>query len=355
MFLNLSKILFGDADFFRLEHPVFLILLLFLVVFLLLYIVNYKRQKNRLSSFFSHEVLPKIFPATIKKRKLFRFLIWCLAMVFLAVGITNPQFGSKKEEVEQKGVDLVFALDVSKSMLAEDIKPNRLDRAKHAMTKVIDRLGADRIAIVVFAGDAFLQLPLTNDHAAAKMYLDEIKVGMIPRGGTSIPSALEKSLAALPENRKGGAVILITDGEDQDEKAVEMAEKCAENDVKVYALGMGTQRGSTIPVYVNGRKVGLKKDNSGSTVVSKINEALLIEVASKGNGAYIRASNESLGLSQLFDQINLLDKSEFGQKKFTSYEHRFLYFVGFAMVLLMVEFLLFSNKIYTDKSPDSGR
>lgn len=354
MLLNLSKILFGDADFFRLEHPVFLILLLLLAVFLLLFIVVYKQQKSSLADSFAPEVLSRVFPASIKKRKLFRFLLWCFAMVFLAIGIANPQFGSKKEEVEQKGVDLVFALDVSKSMLAEDIKPNRLDRAKHAMTKVIDKLGADRIAIVVFAGDAFLQLPLTNDHAAAKMYLDEIKVGMIPRGGTSISSALEKSLAALPENRKGGAVILITDGEDQDEKAEEMAEKCAENNVKVYALGMGTQRGSTIPVYVNGRKVGLKKDNSGSTVVSKINEGLLIEVAGKGNGAYIRASNESLGLSQLFDQINLLDKSEFGQKKFTSYEHRFIYFIGFSMVLLMIEFLLFSNKIFKGESPKAG-
>lgn len=343
-FLNVMNSWFSSAGFFRLEHPVFLLLMLVLLLVLFVFFVRFFAQKKSLRKAVSDEHAGKLFPQSIKNRKLFRFVLWIFAMLLLVVGITNPQFGSKKEEVLQKGVDLVFAIDVSKSMLAEDIAPNRLARAKHAISKVIDGLGADRVAIVVFAGDAFLQLPLTSDHGAAKMYLNEIDVDLIPAGGTSLSAAMRKSLSALPDKKEGAAIVLITDGEDQEDQAVDVAVECADQGVKVYTLGLGTVKGSTIPVFANGKKVGFKKDKNGSTVVSKINESLLMDVAENSGGTYSRASNQELGLRILFDEIKGMDQTEYGQKKFTSYEHRFMYFIFAALMLLVVEFLLFSNK-----------
>ena len=343
---NISYSWFGDADFFRFQQPGMFWFFLILLLVGLLFLYLRTARKKRLKQFIEERNEGFVFPSAIPKRALFKMLIWMVAMSFLLIGLANPQFGSKKEEVKQKGVDLVFALDVSKSMLAEDIKPNRLERAKHAISKIIDRLGADRIAIVVFAGDAYLQLPLTSDHGAAKMYLSEISTDMIPVGGTSVSSALKTSIKAFSkEKTKGRAIILITDGENHDEEALEIAKSCGEQEISIYSLGIGTTKGSTIPEYLNGKKVGLKKDRGGSTVVTKINEDLLKNLADLSEGKYVRSSNQNLGLSYLFDQIRGMDQEEYGAKKFSLYEHRFVYFLLIGFSLLVLNLLVFGNKI----------
>ena len=310
-----------------------------------------RKNKNKINQFVRKGNTSYLFPNQSKNRAKFKFILWIVGFVFLILGLANVQFGTKKEDIKQEGVDLVFALDISKSMLAEDFKPNRLERAKNAIAKIIDQLGSDRIAIVVFAGDAYLQLPLTNDHSAAKMYLESIDTDLIPLQGTSVSSALEKSLDAFPKNTnnsklsKGRSIILITDGEDHEEDALTMAEKCADLGVNVYTLGIGTPEGSTIPEFVNGRKVGLKKDQNGSTVVTKINEDLLIQIAEKGKGKYVRANNRDLGLGTLFDEIKGLEKNEYGAKKFTLYEDRFAGFLLFGLLLIVIELLIFNHKI----------
>ena len=343
---NISHSWFGDADFFRFQQPGMFWFFLVLLLVVLLFLYFRSARKKKLKRFVEDRNTGFVFPSMITKRASLKMLIWTVAMSFLLVGLANPQFGSKKEEVKQKGVDLVFALDVSKSMLAEDIKPNRLERAKHAISKIIDRLGADRIAIVVFAGDAYLQLPLTSDHGAAKMYLSEISTSMIPVGGTSVSRALKTSIKAFSkEKTKGRAIILITDGENHDEEALEIAKSCGEQEISIYSLGIGTTKGSTIPEYLNGKKVGLKKDRGGSTIVTKINEDLLMDLADLSEGKYVRSSNQNLGLSYLFDQIRGMDQEEYGAKKFSLYEHRFVYFLLIGFALLVLDLLVFGNKI----------
>lgn len=334
--------LFGDADFFRFEQIGMLWLLLLLPVLILVDIYFFRAnffndKKEALRSF--------LLPRLKKGRFTTKWLIWSFAYLFLVIGLCNPQFGLKKEEVVQKGADVVFALDVSKSMLAEDIKPSRLERAKHSISKIVNGLGSDRVAIVVFAGDAYLQLPLTSDHSATKMYLNDVSVDMIPSQGTSIANALSKSKAAFGDKEgKGRAVILITDGENHDEEALDIAQQCAAAGIQIYPVGIGTPQGSTIPEYINGKKVGLLKDKNGSTVVSKINESFLIEVAEAGDGKYLRASNQNIGLENLFNEIRGMEKEEYEAKKFTIYEDRFSIFITISFLLFVLELLIFNNR-----------
>ena len=357
---KISQFLFGDADFFRFQYPIAFVFLLG-IVFLVFYQYwsKSKQKSNSLfdqSTVFNTENFKFLLPNYLKNRYLLKNGIWFTAFVFLIIGLANVQFGTKKEEVQQVGVDVVFALDVSKSMLAEDFKPNRLDRAKNAIGKIVDELGSDRIAIVVFAGDAYLQLPLTNDHAAAKMYLESIDTDIIPLQGTSVSSALKKAIAAFPNQKKenngkqqGKSIILISDGEDHEEDALKLAEECAEDGIALYTLGIGTPSGSTIPELVNGRKVGLKKDRNGSTIVTKINEELLIELAEKGKGKYVSGSNQDIGLDYLFNEIKSMDKNEYGAKKFTLYEDRFPIFLFIAFLLISLELFIFNHQLFYKK------
>ncbi len=349
---NISNFIFGDADFFRFQYPAAFYLLLVLLLLLAWSFWKSKQFKKQTQHFVGQGNPIFLTPNSIKKRNVLKFTLWIIGLLFLIIGLANMQFGLKKEEVKHEGVDLIFALDVSKSMLAEDFKPNRLARAKYAIGDIIDQLASDRIAIVVFAGDAYLQLPLTNDHAAAKMYLESIDTDIIPVQGTSVSAALEKSLAAFPKsskNSKGRSIVLISDGEDHEEEAIKMAEKCAEEGIKLYTLGIGTPQGSTIPEFVNGRKVGLKKDGNGSTVVTKINENLLIELAEKGKGKYVRGSNADLGLMALFDEIRGLEKNEYGAKKFTLYENRFVWFLVIGLLCIVLELLIFNHQLLYKK------
>ena len=344
---EISENWFGDADFFRFQHPEFA----WLLVLPFLYLLAFLWVRSRQSEEIEEDVLAKhhsvILPNRRKGRSWVSLLLVVDAMLCFVFALMNPQFGSKKEEVMQKGIQVVFALDVSGSMLAEDIKPNRIDRAKHAISKIIDRLGSDRIAIVVFSGAAYLQLPLTNDHAAAKMYLEEIEANMLPAKGTSVAQAIERSISALPKDKyEGSAIVLITDGENHESDAVALAEECGKKGLPIYCLGIGTAEGSTIPDLVGGRKVGLKKDKAGSTVVTRLNEELLAEIAQKSGGQYVRSGTGSLGLGELYGMIRGVDQQAYGSKVFTLYESRFPFFLGLGVLLIVLDFLLFNHKMF---------
>ena len=224
---KISEEWFGDRSFFRFQHPEFAWLLLLPLVYLVVFLWVRRKQSKEIEAEVIAEHQSVVLPNRQKGRSWVHLILVADALLCFALALMNPQFGSKKEEVLQKGIQVVFALDVSGSMLAEDIKPNRIDRAKHAISKIIDRLGSDRIAIVVFSGAAYLQLPLTNDHAAAKMYLEDIEANMLPAKGTSVAQAIERSISALPKGQyEGSAIVLITDGENHESDAVKLAEEC---------------------------------------------------------------------------------------------------------------------------------
>jgi Ca-activated chloride channel family protein len=250
------------------------------------------------------------------------------------------------EEVKREGVDLMIALDLSNSMLAEDIKPNRLERARQAISRLIDKLDGDRIGLVVFAGDAYVQLPITTDYSAAKLFLSTVNTDIIPSQGTAIGKAISLSMRCFDmENGQNKAIIIITDGENHEDDAMEQTKLASEKGVFVHTLGMGLSKGGPIPVYNKyGNNTGYRKDKEGNTIISKLNEQMLQDIASAGKGTYVRANNTQAGLSALFAEINKMEKKEIGSMIFTDYKDRFQLFLSIALFLLIFDLVLLSRK-----------
>jgi Ca-activated chloride channel family protein len=331
---------------YRLEHPGFLYALLLIPVFILIYIFILRWRRKAVNKFGDRQVVNRLMPETSIARKSFKFFLVMLAFAFLVFGMANPQIGSKLEKVERKGVDIVIALDVSNSMLARDIRPNRLVRAKYAISKMIDKMVNDRIGLVIFAGKAYKQLPITTDYAAAKMFLETVNTDMVPTQGTSIGSAIELSTTSfnLEEETKNKVIIVITDGENHEDNALQAAKTAAEKGIVIHTIGMGLPQGAPIPIMRGDQVVGYKQNNSGQTVVSKLNEQMLKELASIGNGAYVRATNARAGLKTIMNEIDKMEKKKFETKMFADYEDRFYYFIAAALLLMIIEVLLFEKK-----------
>lgn len=329
----------------RFEHIEFLYGLALLPIFILLFWLMMRWKKKAFSSFGEMKIFARLMPDFSKGRPVTKFVILMLAYTFLIFGIANPQVGSKLEEVERKGIDIMIALDVSTSMLAEDIKPSRLDRAKQSISNLINGLKGDRIGIVIFAGKAYLQLPITTDYAAAKLFLSTISTDIVPTQGTAIGAAIELSINSFDDNDHSKAIIIITDGENHEGDAVEQAKLAAEKGIDIYAIGMGLPEGAPIPVYNKyGNRTGYKEDRQGNTVVTKLNDQMLQQIASAGNGIYVTANNSQVGLDKIFEKIDEMDKTEFESRVFSDYEDRFQYFLAMAVILLILEFMILERK-----------
>jgi Ca-activated chloride channel family protein len=230
-------------------------------------------------------------------------------------------------------------------MLAEDIKPNRLERAKQAVSRLIDNMRSDRIGLVVFAGKAYMQLPITTDYAAAKLFLSTTSTDIVPIQGTAIGEAIGMATESFDETtHHSKAIIIITDGENHEGDVIEKAKEAAEKGIRIYTIGMGMPEGSPIPVYNGSTRVGYKKDRQGATVVTKLNETMLQQIASAGNGIYIRASNTSVGLNKVLEDINKLEKTEIDSQLFSDYEDRFQYFIAIGLLLILIELLISERK-----------
>jgi Ca-activated chloride channel family protein len=301
-----------------------------------------RRWKKRALSRFGDPVLVrKLFPDVSVSRGGIKFILIFSAFILLIFGICGPLIGSRLEEVKRKGADIIIAIDVSNSMRAEDIKPSRLERSKQAVSRLIDRLQGDRIGIVVFAGDAYMQLPITTDYGAAKLFLSSVETDMVPKQGTAIGAAIEMATQSFTDTtKKHSAIVIITDGENHEDDAIGAAKKAAEQGIKVYTIGMGSPDGAPIPQFSNGARVGYRKDQNGQTIITKLDAAGLTDIADAGHGRFIRATNSDDGLDIIFKQLNALDKKEFKAKMYTDYENQFQYFIGIALLIMLIEFLL---------------
>lgn len=329
----------------RFEHIEFLYLLFGIPIFILLFTTGRHMRKVALKRLGDMRILNRLMPEVSRDKVILKFILINLAYTFLVIAIANPQTGSKLEKIQRKGIDLVVALDISNSMLARDIKPDRLSRARQALFKLIDRLQGDRIGIVIFAGKAYTQLPITTDYAAAKMFVTTLAPDDIPSQGTAIGDAIELGTTSFDDNEHSKAIIIITDGENHEGNAIEAARAAAENGIRVYTIGMGLPDGSPIPVINSyGQQTGFKKDRGGNTVITRLNEIMLQQIASAGNGDYVRANNTQAGLNKIFEKINALEKSEIETRTFTDYEDQFQYFLGLALLLVFLEFLIFDRK-----------
>ncbi len=329
----------------RLAHPEMIWLFALVPVLLLLYFAVRRWKKKALLRLGDTKLIRKLFPDVSVSRPGYKFLLMLLAFVFIVTGICGPLIGSKLEEVKRKGADIIIAIDVSNSMLAEDLRPNRLERAKQAVNHLVDKLEGDRIGIIVFAGEAYTQLPITTDYGAAKLFLSTIEPDIVPRQGTAIGAAIDLAATSFSDTtKKHSAIIVITDGENHEDNAVDAAKKAAEQGIKIYTIGMGSPNGAPIPVYNNGARVGYKQDQGGNTVMTKLDPAMLSDIADAGKGRFIRATDSDDGLEIVMKELDALDKKEFKAKMYTDFENQFQYFLGAGLFFLLMEYLLGEKK-----------
>jgi Ca-activated chloride channel family protein len=323
---------FGNPEYF-----LFWLLLPLIVGF---FIWAYQRRKAALKRFASPELIGKLTPSSGLSRQIVKWSFFCAFFFFLVIALVRPRFGAKMEMVERKGIDLIVALDISQSMLAEDIVPNRIDLAKHEIAKLIDLLKGDRIGIVVFAGESFVQCPLTLDYGAAKMFLDAVSTGWVERQGTALADAIEKSADAFrSQARKHKVLLLITDGEDQEGNAVAAAKKAAEEGIVIYTIGVGSESGVPIPVKRDNDNVVYKKDKQGNLVMTRLNSMMLEKIAIEGKGSYFHAGS-NLELERIIGSIASMEKKELGASKITTYEERYQVPLALALLLLLIEFFI---------------
>jgi Ca-activated chloride channel family protein len=326
---------------FRFENSLFLYGLLLIPIMVLIFLLVLKWRKRSLAKIAEIGLQNIVLPQLSRAKLIWRFTFWCLAMTLLVIAIANPQFGTKLEEAKREGIDIMVALDVSNSMKAQDLQPNRLENAKQSIGRLINNLNDDRIGIIVFAGQSYVQLPITTDYSSAKLFLESISCDMIPTQGTAIGSAIELAVESFdPKSAAAKAIIVITDGENHEDDAVKAAEAASEKGITVHTIGMGSESGVPLPLIANGNIVGYRKDNDGNTVVSKLNTTLLKEIAIAGKGIFVQAGRSQSGLSVVMDELNKMDKKEYASKRYTDYEGRFQFFIAAAIILLISESLL---------------
>lgn len=328
---------------FRFAHIEFLYVLGLIPIFIFLFILAQRHKRKALQKFGNLEVVSKLMPDVSASRPVLKFWLSMAALAALLIVLAGPQFGSKLKEVKRKGVEIIIALDVSNSMLAEDIQPNRLERAKRAISRLVDKLSNDKIGLIVFAGDAYTQIPVTTDYVSAKMFLSSISPEIVPVQGTAIGSAIDLAMKSFsPDNELNKALVIITDGENHEGNAEELAAEAAKNGIIVHTLGMGLPKGAPIPITAGSSN--FIKDENGNTVISKLNENMLQKISANGNGMYIRANNSETGLNKLFDEIRKMDQQEFETKQYSEYEDRFQYLTALAIILLILEFLILERR-----------
>ncbi len=330
---------------FQFAKPEFLYLLALLPAVGIVFLFGRRARKKALQAFGDSKLIAALMPDASKSRPWVKLVVVETALMLAIIALAGPQFGTKLRESKREGIEMVIALDISNSMLAEDIVPSRLENAKRAISKLVDRLQNDKIALIVFAGDAYVQLPMTTDYTAAKMFLSTINPSLISNQGTAIGSAIELAMKSFtPSDENNKAIVIITDGENHEENAVEMAQAADDAGIKVYTIGMGLPKGAPIPVYNNYGQKDYRTDKQGNVVISKLDEVMLSKIASAGGGKSIRANNTKTGLNALFDELKQLDKAEMEAKVYSEYEEQYQYFLGFALLLLFVEFFILFRK-----------
>lgn len=321
------------------------ILLAVLLLFIVFFIVYRSWLNNAFKRFGDKKTIMGLLPEYSKSKPVFKLILVLIATLALIIGIIDPQVGSKLEKVKREGIDLYLVLDVSNSMLAEDIKPNRLERSKMAISSLIDNLEGDRVGIIIFAGNAYKQLPLTTDYSAARLFLSAVDTKIVPTQGTAIGEAIDMATASFGDTEHNKAIIVITDGENHEDDAIEAAKAAYDLGITVYTIGMGLPEGAPIPIYNQyGSQTGFKKDRNNTTVITKLNEDMLRQIAAAGGGAYARANNATTGLKRIFEDINEIDKKEIETRQFTDYEDRFQIFLGIALVFLLIELVVAARK-----------
>lgn len=328
---------------FRFAHPGLLYLLIVILLLVVFYVIMVGKKRKAIAEFGNPELLKPLMPLLSFKRGTWKFVMLMLALAFVILGVAGPQFGSKLQQVKKKGVELMIVLDVSNSMMAQDIKPSRLEKAKMAISRMVEKLSDDKVGLVVFAGDAYVQLPITTDYSSAKLFLSGINTDIVPVQGTAIGSAIDLAARSFtPEAETSKAIIVITDGENHQDDAIIAAKRAHEKGIVVHTIGMGLEQGAPIPQ--KGASGQFMKDGQGNVVISKLDENTLQEVAKAGEGVYVRASNTDVGLNQLLDEVNQMEKTLLEERVYSDYAEKYQYFLLVGLFFILVEFMILGRK-----------
>ena len=317
------------------------LLLLFLIpFFFLIYALVMKMRRNRIRKFGDETLVTRLMPSYSGAKGWLGLTFFAIGFFFFVIGLSRPQIGAKLKEHETKGAEIMIVLDVSNSMLAEDYSPNRLERAKLAISRLVDKLRDDRIGLIVFAGNSFVQLPITTDYVSAKMFLNSISTGSVPVQGTAIGDAINTAMRSFSvQSEKSRAIIIITDGENHEDDPVAAAKTAAEMGVRVFTIGVGSPEGKPIPM--DGE---LMKDKDGNIVVTRLDETVLQDVAAAGDGVYVRAGNSEFGLNPVIDEIRKMEDERYSSVVFEEFDEQFMYFLGIAFFFFVLELLIGDRK-----------
>ncbi len=333
-----------ESELFHFARPYILYGFVLIPIFLLLFAVTLRRKKKLISLYGESRLVMDLTPDISTSRPIWKFVLLMLAFSFFILALAGPQFGVKLQEAKRKGAEIIIALDVSNSMLAEDIAPSRLDRSKQAISRLVDRLQADRIGLIVFAGEAYTQLPVTSDYVSAKMFLSTINPNLVPIQGTAIGEAIHLASRSFSEsNDADKTIIVISDGENHEDNPVEAAEEAVKKGITVNVVGVGSTNGVPIPVMSGGQKTFMK-DNKGDVVITKMDDKMLSEIADAGNGQFVVASGADMGLDVIMGQLSKLKKAEYKAKLYTDFEDQFQWPLALAFLFLLIEFIVLEKK-----------
>lgn len=327
---------------FRFGEPIYLYLLIILPVLVIFYFyTNYKRRK-RMCKYGDMNLLERLMPQVSRYRPDVKFWLLIVAMAMVIFMLAQPQFGAKMETVKRQGIETVVALDISNSMLAEDVMPNRLEKSKRLISRLVEKFNNDKVALIVFAGEAFTQLPITSDYVSAKIFLESISPSLISTQGTNIRAAIDLAMKSFTSNEEvGRAIVLITDGENHEGGAIEAAQEAAKKGVHVFVLGVGSPDGSPIPVEGSNE---YRRDKDGNVVVTRLNEDMCREIARAGNGIYVRVDNTNNAEKALNAEIDKLAKADVETQVFTEFDEQFQVLAWLALIFLAIEAMTLDRK-----------
>lgn len=327
---------------FRFGEPLYLYLLIILPLLVIFYLYSNYRRRKRLRRYGDMELLERLMPQVSQYRPDVKFWLTIAAMAMVIFMLAQPQFGSKMETVKRQGIETVVALDVSNSMMAEDVTPSRLAKSKRLVSRLVETFNNDKVALIVFAGEAFTQLPITSDYVSAKMFLESISPSLISTQGTDVRAAIDLALKSFtPNEGVGRAIVLITDGENHEGGAIEAAKEAAEKGVHVFVLGVGSPDGAPIPVEGSNE---FRRDKDGNVVVTRLNEDMCREIARAGNGMYVRVDNTNNAERALNAEINKLAKADVETQVFTEFDEQFQVLAWLALIFLAVEAMLLDRR-----------
>lgn len=328
-----------------LEEKVWFWTLLVIPVIIILFLALQLWKRSAQNKFANNTIIKRLSPNKSLFKPVLKLIVLCLAFASLSIALVNPKNGSKLETVKREGVDIVFAVDVSKSMLAEDVAPNRLDKSKQLVTQIINNLASDRVGIIAYAGKAFPQLPITTDYASAKMFLQNMNTDMLSSQGTAIDEAITLAKTYYDDDQQTNRVlIIISDGEDHGESSASVAEEASKEGIRIFTIGVGDTKGGPIPIKRNGVVLNYKKDRQGETVITRLNEETLKNIADEADGAYINGRITGNVVDEIKDILNKMDKTEFEAKQFADFEDQFQWFLGIAIALLFIDIFLLERK-----------